>query len=1343
MSSRFPPTSSDSRYPPRDHSPSGSLDRRTSAAYNGPSSSRNSELPYRGNASHCHSSQGRDVLREAPRGPKATLDTSRVGGSASRGRGYAGRGDSRDTRDVSFQRRDDNREWPRRESFENRDRRPSPVVRNRSRTPPARDYREPRELPLGHLDLSRVQRGSRDGPLSASSTASEVAVPAGFYGRVGHRGRGRGDRELRGRGRGNFSGDRDTMRTRSRSRERTLDRESREERPRELDRELGRRDDEKRYLKKDWERDSDRFRRDTPPPRPGSRTSSGSHTRPSTPHSMSMPPSSLSYVERSTFKSNAPIIEGTRRPSTASIGIENHLREDNRSYQAVSRADSSRPLTGIDSPFSLPRPTQAPVFGSMTYKASLIGQTAGNHLPSNRDEPPSSAPARFNITDPIRAAPKAPKAELAQAQPPTGPKGGLSYARRPQPGTALSPARIYDSHNDARPPSQGGIGNVSNVAIGRYGAPQRQAVSQQTFAQPPSLPATQVVWSANSRTMIQNANRSGHPEPSTTPNNTAFEQTSRFSHADLQSNAPSASAIALSPVRVPRGPRANTQPSIRAPMGPRLGHNTWVNPNWRPSIMNPVPPTDVASAPSKRDDTREERSSSRLLEQPTKQSPHDTSKLRTEQPQSKVDRQQVDLSGFEEPEKTHFKGKHSTSPPVPVWPCAVLPVDDVIQGVPNQPSSGSEEDDGMNLDEDDFKEAEKNHTREVQKLNSKRPSTPRHHTELLPLLNELDALASAAEDLANGLISKFDDRTEGDLLLGLPSPESEDVDQMQPDTADIGKKQRYGSAESPAPSENLPFLVSGPPTPLSEVSIIRKGCINHERIKDQLFEFMSEKQSQTSSEYKELRAEYGRLYKDWKLGVEALDQEKKLQDEATGATPSPVPTEAPSLVPVPVIETRRAGRATYNMSELDVLRVMEISKKETAEAEELRERQAQKNTSFADLQREAVVPDMLNPLDMKVTIFEDANHLIPTRKALEALAFSEPTRKLTEEEHVTFDYLYMSTPKKWGLIAEAFPKYDYQDIIKHYYITKHDPEIGKYKDKLKKISERGRPVARGRAKGLRGKPTAMMGRGVAAFDGPGTDIASPPRTQAGRPRRTAAPTFGEREALSENDPTTTVPTPARRGGGSNRIDTGGDATSDRPPIKRTRTTQRSDKGTKRPKAPLLAAAPGPSPSRKEMETNRSRSKSKEPKVEEQLQPLDMEEPQVLLLPDVPQAPVQGIWSNGPRASNAPAIVETNHAPPQPVPTGIVQQQLLQQQQQQQQFSQESHGRAPQQTTSYWSVPDQQDFVRLVEFYGTDWQQISQTLKTKTHTMVGVLGTSSLNCSKVLIANRLRTTFSEK
>ena len=39
------------------------------------------------------------------------------------------------------------------------------------------------------------------------------------------------------------------------------------------------------------------------------------------------------------------------------------------------------------------------------------------------------------------------------------------------------------------------------------------------------------------------------------------------------------------------------------------------------------------------------------------------------------------------------------------------------------------------------------------------------------------------------------------------------------------------------------------------------------------------------------------------------------------------------------------------------------------------------------------------------------------------------------------------------------------------------------------------------------------------------------------------------------------------------------------------------------------------------------------------------------------------------------------------------------------------------SSSYWSVPEQNDFYNLVRYFGTDWQAIAATMKTKTAIMV--------------------------
>ena len=61
------------------------------------------------------------------------------------------------------------------------------------------------------------------------------------------------------------------------------------------------------------------------------------------------------------------------------------------------------------------------------------------------------------------------------------------------------------------------------------------------------------------------------------------------------------------------------------------------------------------------------------------------------------------------------------------------------------------------------------------------------------------------------------------------------------------------------------------------------------------------------------------------------------------------------------------------------------------------------------------------------------------------------------------------------------------------------------------------------------------------------------------------------------------------------------------------------------------------------------------------------------------------------------------------------------------FASDSHGdsqpddrlnepSAPQ-PTSYWSVPEKQDFISFVAHFGTDWPSIARVMKTKSATMV--------------------------
>ena len=1302
MSSRFPPTSSESRYPPRDqtHTPPGFGEKRAVAPYTGPLSSRSSENIYRGNTGHVYHGPGRDVPREAPRGPKAGIDNIRGGGYAPRGRGFAGRGDNRD---LPFQRRDVEREWSRRDSFDSRDRRPSPTAPTRSRTPPAREFRESREL-----DLNRVRRSSRDGPLSANSAISDTTASGWGYGRGGNRGRGRGEWDSRGKGRAHFFDDRDGPSPRSRSRDRVWDRDPREDRGRDLDKDPGRREEDKKNANDEWdrERESDRYRRDLPHQRPDSRTSSGTHTRPSTPHSASVPLPPYTNTERSTFKSGGAAAEVSRRPSTSALSVDSNSREEPRSYL---RSEFSRNQTGPGTPSSPPQAPQVPAFGSVTHRVPVGGHAITSRLEQSKDDDPSSAPARFETTDPVKVAPKAPKAELTQAQPPTGPKAGVPFIRHPQVNNIASPGRGFGNHYDNRVLTQGLNSGIQSPSAHRFGGQQRPVASQ-FFSQTTSAPSAQTARTLNTRPTVTNVSRPSTIETPFTHGLVGLEQSGRANLPDSSSRTVPNVSSTGSPLKIPRGPK--NQPSIRAPMAPKTIPNQWINPNIKrtPSIMNRPQPTIYPIVPAKRDYTGEERPVGppiAQLRQEALQTVPENEDIQQHIKPYIYKTEALDTAHNSEPTRISSidedVGLALTIPHTEVSPATGF-----TEGVKSQSDTVSDDDENMDLDEADFEEQERKFTKEMHALEAKRPSTPRHHAELIPLLEEVDALGSALEDIKSGYlpeVEEAEEKYEPEVRLGLPSPSPESVEKPQLESDFGGFKQEPEIAQTPLLSEeNLPYLISGPPTPLSEISSIQQNLYQHDLMRDHLLHYLSEKQEDLDIQLSKMREEYANLYKPWRIKVEAMDRQKAAEEG--NATPSPIPTEAPSLMPTPIIEGRRAGRSSTsaNVSELDYQRVVELSKQEAAEAAEFRERQAQENQALADLQKEAVIPDMLNPSDRKQSLFEDTNHLIPTRIAFEVLAFVPPEDDFTPKEHEIFTEYYMIFTKKWGQIASFIPGRDYQDCIQHYYLTKKKWE---YKKQIKDrpVLKKGRKPRGTKVPSRSGALMADMGSARAAmYDGSGNDTEQPQFTSAGRPRRTAAPTFGERDVTGESDVITPVPTPGRRGAGSGKGDLTGDSTSERPTIKRARTGTR-EKGAKRSKAPFLAAAPGPSPSKKDIDVDKG--KGKEPKLEDPQRPEELKHSEVLTSISAEQVLEAGNWLNGLPILTAPVEVE---AVPDPSP-------LSQAVTSHQHGSHDLQQRPQPQTSSYWSVPEQQDFTRLIGYYGHDWQQISQALKNKTHTMV--------------------------
>ena len=1345
MTSR-PPNNSEVRPSPKDRTPPRFTDRHASLSYSSTSSSsRFADVAGRSNDSNGYPGFARDFPREPPKGPKAQFDGPRGGGFPQRGRGFASRVDPRD-RDTSLQRRDTaDREW-RREPFENRERKPSPTGRNRSRSPMSRDFRDTRDPPPRNLDLSRARKDSREGPLSAASSATEVPFSAGFFGRGALRGQGRGDFDPRGGGRAILPDDKDSLRHRSRSRDRVW---SRDDRSRDREWDMGRREGDDRCTKEDLDRDTDKLRRDAGAYRSDSRNSNGSRTGPSTPRTTSASSSShQNTTERYGAKPSTLGIEATRRASnnvtaqhSTAPGIDQSLKDESRKSGIPLRKDLYHNVYHANTPSSPPQAPQVPAFGSVSYQAAprtVASQSIASTMQPHSKQVAPLGPSKAEKPDPTMVAPTAPKALSGL---PTAPRAG-TLNRQPQYLTFGSPNHGHDHSSDARHLSQTTAPSASSPSNLKYGSAQRSGGIGR-FPQTPFAHAMPSARTPDQRIAGQFISRPNHPDASPSTGYPAVNQSTHLDLANTMGKTPPRAPAALAPSQgspggLPFGPRAIRGPvSLRTTAasahGPFL-HKTWINPNvqtkhvHQPSIMNTVPPTAGPTVPAKRDYAGEARASGMHVDQICQPNERMVISQIKEPTPSQLDKADVEernqaiashqpniVTNPRNPDTRSVEA--SVKGPLSTSMVEDMPMSQEIGEVTDKTESISEDEEDLN--EADYIEAEKKFERDMQALEAKRPATPRNHTELLPLLEEIDALASAADDLANGFIPDppiFEEKPTEKPPLGLPSPRSEEADSTLVEMVDRAISEQDSGTRSSSPSvSGLPYLVTGPPTPFSEIRVLQEIYENHEIIRPHVLAQMASQRDAVASDFKIMRDEFAQLYKPWKVKVDELDRQKKTVNDTMRVATSPTPAISPVATPTLFLEGRRTGRF---VSELELQRVIEVSKI-AAEAEENREKEAQDTQALADLEKEATIPDMLHHNDIAPSMFKDTNHLIESRMALKVLAFIPAPDDFSPEEHKVFTEQYMLYPKKWGQIAEGIPGRDYQDCIQHYYLSKKEAN---YKGQLsKRVGKKGRKVARGPPG--RPKSNALMsdmGGRAQLYDNNDFETPQLAVTETGRPKRAAAPTFGD--VVSELDPVTPGPTP-RRGPGSTKADATGDSTAERPTIRRQRTTQKEK--TKRGKAPLLAAAPGPSPQKKEPEIKRGRSK--EPKIEDGLGVKSLEETHLPTNFQTAQptssSPLQNQFPESWLSPQQKSISQAAPARPpsqppqtlqQPQPQQIHPEQQLQQFQQHQQQQQQ---RSSSQTSSYWSVPEQTDFVNLVAHFGSDWQAISNFLKNKTPVMV--------------------------
>ena len=585
------------------------------------------------------------------------------------------------------------------------------------------------------------------------------------------------------------------------------------------------------------------------------------------------------------------------------------------------------------------------------------------------------------------------------------------------------------------------------------------------------------------------------------------------------------------------------------------------------------------------------------------------------------------------------------------------------------------DDDDDGLDEEDFADSERKFNKEMDILTAKRPPSPLHDPAIVGLLVRIQLLGMIADGSVPAGI-EADERME-DLemekatkAVGLPSPGVEDGREESPQP--IGrflKDPPYNPIPTP-PIEDLPFFSSAilQGEHIFDSSDEDGADEMQGRIVASLCEEFSLQDHETEKHYMQLKEEFSKLYRPWRSAVSNMDRREREEKPLTPAPASPPLSLVPTAAPTPLVERTRGAK---NTTELDFQNILRASEQSAREEQERRDREL---TARPNYEMEAVIPEMLEPKEIEMTFFEDTNQLVPEENALDMFAFMPPQDDFSPEEQKAFIAAFNSQPKKWSEIAECLPGRDFQQCILHYYLTKHS---AKYKELWRKTLPKKK---RGRAPAVRPRSTALMSDLVYERE----DVDSTPAavTDSGRPRRAAAPTFGEPATDPENS--VAPATAARRVTKESNGEQSGEKSTGRK-----RGAAKAPRKTKVAAGPATGPAAGPSPQKLEKDIKSARVTGKldapVPKVDESF------------LSDLQRGNPGDLERSRPAAQLTTSTLD-GATPARPLTAARS---------------------VSQQSSSYWSVPETNYFPKLIEYFGTDWAGISSFMETKTSNMVSV------------------------
>jgi hypothetical protein len=1310
--SRYP----GSRYdgdPRRSRSRDRSPDRRSLYSDGGP---RRSSAEFRQNnaAFQANRDSFRDTLpRDTPRGPKALLDAPsgpRGGGYSGefRGRGRGGRGrggwrdrereDSRDRgrdRDLDFRRdnyyRDERSRERDRDNF--RARRGSP----RGRSPPGRDFRDtrdPRDGPLG-VDPDRARRGSRDGPLSAGSSSSDLPFAhssyrgdssyRGGYGRGRGRGRG-GDWESR-RGRPFYEdrGDRYGAQFRSRSQEtRFRDREDR--------------DRDNRYLDAENRPRDPRDERDIRDREMRTKLERTSHEPPASTKDVSPPPvapAAPSFGSVPNRTAAAPDVGSTigKAPPTGPRALK----------------DDRPPPLGIPPLAEARPPPTGPSKPSFVERSPPIPSGPRSQRPG----PSSKQWINPNLKNRVPDSPKLGRSmSFAQSRPAGFRQDG---AQPDQLGDAHQRPRSSDAKNDIHATkADDTLRDTVQTASGDFPTAETRPKSAGSFVD------RDYKRKDSGFTRQLSSDIDEEPGEIITPSKGTMSQTGR-------SQEMSKRRLAL------------TTPTVRLSLPERREKQTVLNESSESEEedMGDIIQTQMGEVQRKLE--RLEAAEIVLPREALVQ--HALLSLRAISQIARDSESIVDLVGVI-PEKVTAAVKpppqpslkSDEQPSMGSLPVPKIEEQVVVEG--SRPTSSRASTAVYNtllqhphpsIEQDaDVTMAHAKHTATQERVQEDEDvlmedASAGQNTELRPPSSHLPGLLVPKE----ALLPVFDEariepQNGNKRESSTPSPpeEEEETDIEDVDLETIEIVRIHGQTP---PLESLPVFSE---KPWDQDKLFMKSMnVQQPALNAFILQRLEDETWRQFSANDILQKVYGQNYDNYirfTMSDDPVAVKSREKFTFVPGAPEPV-SQKPGLTTEPKSEhTRRSRFAT----ERDMEKVMEESRRL---ADERRERQAQAEREKYRTDKEAVIPSQYqNAADRERESYHDTAGLVDAEKIVATWEVLPPVDNFSEEEYGIFEKAYLEFPKQWGRVAEPLVHRDFGACIQFYYLKKEREELN-LKEKLKKQPKKRKTKGR---KGVRSSALmSELGNGDNDNDD-GQEAGE--NGERRRPRRAAAPTFNS-EATPATDAESGTPagTPGRRGAAL-RADGSEKQKRGRKPAK--------DKEKMQPKMtggpmPLAAAPSQPLMTPTSSKGNRSRSTSRVQNSDWMAQPL---QENVSHMPqyDVSQAPGQG-----PPGPPGPPLMMQPYPPPQSLLSperGIAHSDAMappplrpEPPQPPVQVIDMGHATTPErrsggQPSSYWSVPEANEFPALLRSFGSDWGAIAAHMRTKTAVMVSASKTRPLS-----------------